>query len=136
MKLTKFATGSIRGFSKLKLHSPVELKIGEYFWADPSIVVQNPWDISWVNLDYWWTDPEHTIQAEYLPTSATAVTFIATSLAPYVTASSWTQPLSVNAGYTNITFWSNTPVSVTCPLSFMGQASATFTGYATYGTPP
>lgn len=134
MKLTRFASGSVRGFSKIK-PAPSTSKIGQYFWANPSVSHQNRTEVSWSKLSYWWVDPEHTIHATQLPTSATHVTMVPTSLVPFVSANSWTQPKSIDAASVGIEFYSYSPIYITCNITVSAPATCIFGGYTSNNSP-
>ena len=132
MKLTKFGSGSARGFGKNARPSVVLVKIGEYFWATAN--ESNP---VWSNLNFWWYDNAHAVQATQLPLSTTNVKVLADSAIPFVelSAASWVQPASINSGTTGIIFYSQAPYSITCSITAISPAVALFTGGAVYNLP-
>lgn len=122
MKLARFSSGSIKGFGG-GLKSSANL-VGTHFYSTSQR--------QWTNLNNWWAEATHTIQATTLPTALTNVTILDNSVIPFVelSATSWVQPLSINAGNVGIVFYSGTVRSVTCNITVTPPASARFTGSA------
>jgi hypothetical protein len=126
MKLTRFASGSVQGFGKLRTLLTVQ---GKYFWASSS---NNDLD-KWWNLSSWWADYNHTITANRLPTSATDVVILG-SVIPYtdLDRQGWVQPRSIDAGTTGITFYSALSNTVTCNISAISPGVVAFSNNSTY----
>lgn len=124
MKLARFSSGSIKGFGG-GLKSSANL-VGTYFYSTSQR--------QWTNLNNWWTDASHTIRATTLPTALTNVSVLDNSVIPFVelSASSWVQPLSINAGNVGIVFYSGTIRNVTCNVTVTSPALASFTGSARF----
>lgn len=127
MKLTRFASGSVRGFGKTTQLNEV---VGKYFWASSS---SNNLD-KWWNLASWWSDEAHTSQANTLPTNTIDVIVVNGSVVPYVDLDrqGWVQPQSIDAGTTGITFYSALSNTVTCNLSATSPGTVTFTNNSSF----
>jgi len=99
--------------------------VGKYFYTANS---NNDRD-KWWNLQSWWSNSSHTIQATTLPTSATDVIVLGT-VAPIVDldANYWVQPNSINSGTAGIVFQSSLSANVSCDIT----GDATFNGNSTY----
>jgi hypothetical protein len=126
MKLTRFASGSVRGFGKLNSSTVLP---GKYFWATSS---SNDFD-KWWNIPSWWVDYEHTEAANALPIAITDVVIIGT-VVPYVDLDrqGWVQPQSIDAGTTGITFYSALSNTVSCNISAIDPGVVTFTSNSTF----
>ena len=127
MKLTRFASGSVQGFGKLKSS---QVLYGKYFWASSS---SNNLD-KWWNLASWWADDALTKPATRLPTGTTDVTIALGSVVPYVDLDiqGWIQPQSIDAGTTGITFYSALSNTVSCNISAVNPGLVTFTNNSSY----
>lgn len=126
MKLARFASNSIRGFGgNLSIGT-----IGNYFWSTSEQLGGNDWG----NINHWWYDENHIIQANLLPTSQTSVTILPGSVIPFVelSAANWVEPFSINAGNVGIVFYSGVIRSVTCNVATIPPAAAVFAGNAQY----
>jgi hypothetical protein len=128
MKLTRFATGSVQGFGKIKSS---EVFQGAYFWSSSSDNNLNQW---W-NLKSWWVDGARTRAASKLPKSDTDVVIVAGSVAPYLSLDreGLVQPQSINAGTVGLTAHSDTSAPLTCSITVTSPPAAiTLAGNATY----
>jgi hypothetical protein len=127
MKLTRFASSSVRGLRKIRV--PLTNAQGKYFWAASS---GNDFD-KWWNITSWWADYNHTQAANFLPTTETDVVILGT-VVPYVDLDrqDWVQPQSINAGTTGITFYSALSDTVSCNISAMDPGIVTFTNNSTF----
>lgn len=126
MKLTRFASGSVQGFGKLKSSQILQ---GKYFWASS---YSNNLD-KWWNLASWWVEDSHTKAATRLPSEITDVIVIG-SVVPYVDLDrpGWIQPRSIDAGTTGITFYSALSSTVSCNISAVSPGAVTFTNNSSY----
>lgn len=99
--------------------------VGKYFWAPSSDSNRDKW---W-NLQSWWYDVNHTVQATQLPQSSTDVIVLG-DVPPYadIDRNDWIQPHTINAGTAGVEFKSLLNHTITIDIS----GNATFSGNATY----
>jgi hypothetical protein len=90
---------------------------GKYFYATTNN--------SWYNINNWFTNYSHTIQAATLPYSESNVTILGTT-PPFVNLDNvnWIQPEVINSGTVGIEFYSDQNKKVTCLIN----GDATFLG--------
>ena len=96
-------------------------------------------DAQWTTrVGNWWTNVGHSSQAGSLPGAGDAVVTMAGSVGPQVNLDIWTQPASINASLTGITFNSSSYhailIGVTGSTTFAGTSvnSGTVTGTTTF----
>jgi len=106
------------------LDSDIKVGVGSYWYCT------NENTTSWFILDNWYTNAELTVHAAQLPDNTTHVVLTG-NLAPFVQLENWTQPASINADATGITFNSNSYHVVTCPITST-QYPVVFLGGAGY----
>lgn len=99
--------------------------VGKYFYSPYHDYDRNKW---W-NIQSWWSDVNHTIQATELPRSTTDVVVLG-PVAPIadLDRNDWVQPQSINTGSVGATFTSVQHGNIS--INIVGDA--TFTGNATY----
>ena len=127
--MIKFQNAKVKIHGKTKIGagsggtpSPV---VGKYFYSPYNDYDRNKW---W-NIQSWWSNETHTVQATELPTSTTDV-IILSPVAPIVDLDrqDWIQPKTINSGSTGVSFTSQVHNNVSCDIT----GNATFNGNSTY----
>lgn len=73
----------------------------------------------WYNLQNWYTDTSLKMKAATLPTETTNVIILSSQQFPYINLDNikWIQPATINAHNTEIAFYANSTLSVTCSIT-------------------
>jgi hypothetical protein len=126
--MIKIQNAGVKFNAKIKIVTeagPPALIYGKYFYSPSNDYDRNKW---W-NIQSWWSDAGHSIQATALPLSSTDV-IILSPVGPIVDLdrSDWVQPNTINSGSVGVSFISQFSGNVSCDIT----GDATFNGNSTY----